>query len=181
MKIFYIVFVLIAIGLIIYFIFGVRNNQKSEIISKGGNMKIESSNFQNNNNLPDKYTCKGEGTAPELFWSDYPDNTQSFAIIMEDPDAPGGTFTHWVLYNIPGNITSIPEGSTTLIEATSAKNSGGKNDYYPPCPPSGSHRYTFKIYALSAGKIEGITQDNFYDKIKPYIIDQSEIIGQYGK
>lgn len=181
MKILYWMLALVIIGVVIYFVFVSKNKNSNEPSQKGGNMKIESSNFKNDSTIPVKYTCNGQGVAPELFWSGFPEDTKSFALILEDPDAPGGTFIHWVLYNIPSSVTSIPEGSTTVLEASSAKNSGGKTDYYPPCPPSGTHHYVFKIYALNTEKIEGITQDNFNEKIKSYIIAEASITGFVGK
>ena len=181
MKIVYLILIILVIGILLYFLVASKNNNYKKLSPKGVNMKIESSSFQDSGAIPDKFTCKGKGVAPELFWSNFPEGTKSFALIAEDPDAPGGTFIHWVLYNIPSGVTSIPEGSTTILEASSAKNSGGKTDYYPPCPPSGKHRYIFKIFALSTEKIDGITEDNFYEKIKPYILDHAEITGLYGK
>lgn len=149
--------------------------------ASGGKMKITSINFQNNGNLPQKYSCDGEGKSPELTWSDFSQNTKSFALIMEDPDAPSGTFVHFLVMNIPTNITFVKEGSLDIKNAKIIANSSGKNIYVPPCPPSGFHRYIFKIFALSTDMLDNVDKDNFYDQIKPYILDQAEIMAKYNR
>ena len=142
-------------------------------------MNLISSNFQNGQELPKKYSCDGEGVAPNLQWSGFPAETKSFALIFEDPDAPAGTFVHWLVVNIPTMITSAEEGGVDISEGTAITNDGGSTAYIPPCPPSGSHRYIFKVFALNIEKLDGITKDNFQEKIKPYIIDQAELMGRY--
>lgn len=100
--------------------------------------------------VPDKYTCDGENVSPALTWNGAPANTKSFAIIMDDPDAPMGTFVHWVLYNVPGTMTSLKEKSDfEKIKAKEGLTSFGEQGYNGPCPPEGGpHRYIFKIFAL---------------------------------
>jgi len=142
-------------------------------------MKLLSSNLSDSSDLPKEYTCDGKGTSPNFFWSDFPSETKSFAFIMEDPDAPAGTYIHWLAINMPLSITSIKEGFTTISEAEMISNTSGKVDYVPPCPPTGSHSYIFKVFALSIEKIDRVNKDNFYEKIKPYVLDQTEIRSKY--
>lgn len=140
-------------------------------------MKITCSSFKNQENLPVKYTCDGEGVIPELIWSDYSPETQSFALIVEDPDAPMGTYVHFLAIDIPINISS----SIAIPQTQIIPNTSGKTSYIPACPPSGSHRYIFKVFALNVEKIDGINKDNFYQKIKTYILDQSQITALYSR
>ena len=150
-------------------------------ITKEQTMKLVSKNFNEGEAFPEKFTCDGEKTAPNLSWSDFPAETKSFALIMEDPDAPSGTFVHWLMINIPAAISELPEGITSLAEATMIKNSSGQSDYVPPCPPTGAHRYIFKIFALKTEELDGVKINNFFDTIKPYIIDQATLGGKYGR
>lgn len=103
--------------------------------------------------LPDVYTCKGTGDSPPISWSGAPVGTKSLVLILEDPDAPAGTFTHWLLYNIPlesGELTQAQPRTKVLSNgAQQGESSSGERGYYPPCPPPGStHRYIFRMYAL---------------------------------
>jgi Raf kinase inhibitor-like YbhB/YbcL family protein len=103
--------------------------------------------------LPDVYTCKGAGESPEVSWSNIPAGAKSLVLIFEDPDAPAGTFTHWLVYNIPpvsGELSQgQPHGKVLSNEGQQGESSAGSRGYYPPCPPVGStHRYTFRVYAL---------------------------------
>ncbi|MFA4825841.1 MAG: YbhB/YbcL family Raf kinase inhibitor-like protein [Methanoregula sp.] len=103
--------------------------------------------------LPDIYSCKGAGESPPVSWDGIPAGTKSLVLILEDPDAPAGTFTHWLVYNIPPKTGSIPGGQTpqkVLADgAQQADTSAGSRGYYPPCPPIGTtHRYIFRLYAV---------------------------------
>jgi Raf kinase inhibitor-like YbhB/YbcL family protein len=108
-------------------------------------LTIKSPMFEANQKLPKKYTCEGDGVNPPLTIEDTPSQTKSLALIFEDPDAVSGTFDHWIMWNIPSSTVKIEENSAPGVEGL---NSGRRKGYYPPCPPSGSHRYIFKIYAL---------------------------------
>lgn len=142
-------------------------------------MKIISSNFIPNQQIPIKYTCDGEGLMPEISWSDFPPETKSFALVVEDPDAPMGTYVHLIAVNIPKEVIQLSEGDTIVPQAQMIPNTSGKTSYVPPCPPNGSHRYIFKIFALNIETIKGINKDNFYQKINPYILDSAELVGFY--
>ncbi|NCI45607.1 YbhB/YbcL family Raf kinase inhibitor-like protein [Sediminibacterium soli] len=110
-----------------------------------GLLHVESPAFENNGPMPEKYTCDGNNTNPAIRIHNLPEETACIAIIMEDPDAPGGIFDHWIEWNIPP--AGIAENTNPGI---SGRNSSGKTGYHGPCPPSGTHRYYFHVYALDA-------------------------------
>jgi len=128
--------------------------------------------------IPDKFTCKGEDINPKLMISEIPASAKTLALIMDDPDAPMGTWVHWVMWNIP--LGNINENSAP---GTQGVNSWGKNKYGGPCPPSGTHRYFFKVYALDTTlKLpEGSTKQELLQAMKSHIIAQAELIGLYSK
>jgi Raf kinase inhibitor-like YbhB/YbcL family protein len=112
-------------------------------------MTIASPAFENNSLIPSKYTCDGENMNPPLMFSNIPPKAKSIALVVTDPDAPGGTFTHWIIYNIPATTTKIDENSVPE-DSQEAQNSFGKKEYGGPCPPSGTHHYVFTLYALDS-------------------------------
>lgn len=142
-------------------------------------LNISSPEFSQGGNIPVDYTCEGSGKNPPVNIKDIPKETKSLVLIVEDPDAPGKTFDHWVVWNIPPQET-IKEDS---IPGEVGKNSKGENRYTGPCPPSGTHRYFFKVYALdtlleiknSAGKkiVEQALQN--------HILAYGELVGNYKK
>ena len=109
-------------------------------------MKLTSPAFENGGKIPEEYTCDGEGVSPPLLISDVPISTKSLALVMEDSDAPLGKFIHWVLWNIPPKTTTIKKGESVVYPQ--GKTSSWKQGYVGPCPPSGSHRYYFHLFAL---------------------------------
>ncbi len=118
--------------------------------------KIESSAFKEGGMIPSKYTCDSTDISPPLTWHNAPSETKSFVLICDDPDAPSGTWVHWVVYDIPGNVTEFPEGIFVKnLGAVEGINSWGssRRGYGGPCPPSGIHRYFFKLYALDVDKL----------------------------
>ena len=115
-------------------------------------MKLTSSAFSHQTAIPLRYTCDGENVSPPLEWSGVPitGNAGSLVLIMDDPDAPGGTWDHWVIFNLPPNLTALLEGVKQFPAGTKlGKNSWGRLDYGGPCPPDKQHRYFFKLFALS--------------------------------
>jgi len=141
-------------------------------------MIIKSPAFDNNAKIPVKFTCNGIGVNPELDISGIPAGTKTLALIVEDPDAPHGTFVHWVVWNIPpGNIA---ENSVPGIEGV---NSANKKGYFPPCPPSGSHRYVFKVYALdvSLDLSPGAAKADLEKAMKWHVLAEGHLIGIYSK
>jgi len=157
---------------------------------KGATMSIQvtSSAFREGETIPTKYTCDGEDVSPPLRWSGLPSNTKSVAIVMEDPDAPSGTFTHWVIYDIPGNVSELPEGvparDTVLGAAKQGINSFNRLGYRGPCPPRGStHRYFFHVYALDAelGLGPGVAKSQVMSSLQGHILAEGQLMGRYGR
>lgn len=151
-------------------------------------MKLDSTVFGHNDSIPAKYTCVGDkgikNISPPLQWSDIPPGTQSLALIMDDPDAPGGTFDHWIVFNIPPSTTGFTENLKSLPEgAKTGKNSWGKNEYGGPCPPDKEHRYIFKLYALNIilDLPAGSSKAAVLDAMKGHIKAEVELIGKYDK
>lgn len=144
-----------------------------------GEMKLTSPEFEHNGFIPGKFTCQGDDVNPELIIEGLPNGAKSLALIVDDPDAPMGTWVHWVVYNIP--VISRIEGNS--IPGTQGGNDFGRKNYGGPCPPSGTHRYFFKIYALDAqlNLPEGISKQGLEEAIQGHILDKAELIGLYKK
>jgi len=145
-----------------------------------GNMKLFSSAFENNQSIPSKYTCDGQDINPPLEISGVPENAQSLVLIIDDPDAPMGTWDHWLVWNINHSLTSIGENSVPK-GAVQGKNSFGKQAYGGPCPPSGVHHYHFKLYALDTKfELDSSSEKRALEfAIQDHILDQTELIGLY--
>ena len=143
-------------------------------------MKVTSV-FNENEAIPSEYTCDGEDKAPELKIEDVPENTKSLALIMDDPDAPVGTWDHWIVFNIPPDTKVITKG--TEPKGTAGKNSWGKTGYGGPCPPSGTHRYFFKLYALDTTLDieEGSDKKDLEKAMQDHTIEKAELMGTYRK
>ncbi len=141
-------------------------------------LTIKSSAFEAHQKIPKKYTCEGDGVNPPLTVEDIPEKTESLALICEDPDAVSGTFDHWIMWNIPASTNCIEENSAPGVEGL---NSGRRSGYYPPCPPSGSHRYFFKIYALDQTlNLPVSTKKAALQKaLQGHILAEGELIGMY--
>jgi hypothetical protein len=148
-------------------------------------LALKSTAFGTGEFIPRKYTCDGSDISPPLEWSDAPEDTRSFALIVDDPDAPGGTWVHWVLYNIPGNASSLAENSAPdprLADGSmNGRNSWGKLGYGGPCPPSGTHRYFFRLYALDTvlNLSSGASKEQLLSAMKGHILAQAELMGKY--
>lgn len=144
-------------------------------------MKIVSSAFKNGQTIPSQYTCMGKNVSPPLAISDVPPGTKSLALIMDDPDAPGGTFDHWVAWNIAADTKNLPEG----VKLTNQGMNGfQKKGYGGPCPPPGKpHRYFFKLYALdiSVDKTGGIKKSELEEAMKGHILATAELMGLFQK
>ncbi|RMD57906.1 YbhB/YbcL family Raf kinase inhibitor-like protein [Candidatus Woesearchaeota archaeon] len=139
-------------------------------------MKLTSKAFKDGEPIPEKYTCEGDDSFPPLEISDVPENTESFALIVDDPDAPMGTWDHLVCWNIPKE-TRIIESPKGIL----GKNSWGRTDWGGPCPPSGTHRYYFKLYALDSALNlpEGSEKSELLEAMKGHIIEKAELVGKY--
>jgi len=139
-------------------------------------MQLQSNDFNHQGDIPARFTCDGEDVSPYLNWSDVPEKTKSFALSCMDPDAPTGNWIHWLIVNIPADVNEIAQGQTVGQEIA---NDFGKEAYGGPCPPSGQHRYFFTVYALDVETLEGVTKENFVEKLKEHTIDSAELIGLY--
>ena len=153
---------------------------------KATGLALSSSVFKEGGTIPAKYTCDGEGVSPPLTWGEPPVGTQSFALIMEDLDAPAGVFTHWVLFNVPQDSRGLPEGVPTQAQLSSGALQG-RNDfqgigYGSPCPPVGSpHRYRFTLYALDRQlELEAeASKRQVLDAMQGHILAQAQLVGTY--
>ncbi len=144
--------------------------------------------FAENAAIPRKHSCDGADLSPALNWSDVPAAAQSLALIADDPDAPVGTWTHWILWNIPAEVTGLPEGvpKVQVIEngALQGKNDFKRIGYGGPCPPPGKpHRYFFKLYALDAmlDVKGGASRKELEAAMKRHVLSQAEVMGRYGR
>jgi Raf kinase inhibitor-like YbhB/YbcL family protein len=146
------------------------------------NMKISSSAFQHGGSIPKAYTCDGGGKHPPIGISDVPTHAASLALVVNDPDAPRGSFTHWIIWNIPPKIGSIGEGETPA-GAVQGSSSAGTAQWVSPCPPSGTHRYVFTLYALDKALDlkEGSTKDELLSAMGGHILETAELMGRYGR
>lgn len=142
-------------------------------------MKL-SSVFEEGQRIPDKYTCKGEDISPPMIIEGVPEGAKSLVLIMDDPDAPNGNWDHWIVFNMMPSTELIEEGENV---GKGGKNSWGRDDYGGPCPPSGTHRYIFKLYALDIelSLEEGVSKQEVEAAIEGHIIDQANLMGVYSK
>jgi Raf kinase inhibitor-like YbhB/YbcL family protein len=149
--------------------------------AEGAKMKITSSAFQEGGNIPSKFTCDGSDTSPPLQITGVPSEAKSLVLIADDPDAPSGLFTHWLIWNIPPQTNSISEGSAP--KGVHGTNDFGKPDYKGPCPPPGTHRYSFKIYALDRElDLRGGAKRSQLDAaMKGHVVAQGELMGRYAR
>jgi len=145
--------------------------------TKETGMKLTCPEFMNNSNMPSKFTCEGRDVNPELLIEDVPEGTKSLALIVDDPDAPAKTWVHWVVYDMAAT-GRIAEDSVPGRQGT---NDSGGRDWSGPCPPSGTHRYYFKLYALDKmlGLGEGIDKKALEKAMGGHILDKAELIGLY--
>jgi len=151
-------------------------------------LELSSAAFARGEMIPKKFTCDGPDASPKLAWNDPPAKTSSFALIMDDPDAPVGTWVHWVLFDLPVETRELAEGVAKQEQlpngARQGRNDFGKIGYGGPCPPPGKpHRYFFKLHALDA-KLNlkaGATKSELERAMKGHILAQAELIGKYGR
>ena len=149
---------------------------------------ISSPSCQNGKDIPKTFTCDGEDVSPALSWTDPPSGSKSFALIADDPDAPRGTWTHWVLFDLPSATTSLPEGIPKIGEPPNGARQGvndfPKIGYGGPCPPPGKpHRYFFKLYALDnqLNLKPGASKQEVEQAMQNHILGKAELVGKYGR
>lgn len=152
-------------------------------------LQLTSDAFTNGQSIPAKYSCIGKNISPALAWNEPPAGIKSFALIVDDPDAPMGTWVHWVLFNIPAGTRSLQEALPVTGKNVDpnaiyvGKNSSGNTRYDGPCPPSGTHRYYFKLYALDTtiNLLPGATKEQVLKEMNGHILAQGELMGTFSK
>jgi Raf kinase inhibitor-like YbhB/YbcL family protein len=186
-----ILFVLIALATVIYVLRPIRGETFSsavELPPTNAGFILTSPDFKNGSPIPARFTCDGEDVPPTLTWGEPPIGTKSFALIMEDPDAPLGTWTHWIVYNIPVGERLVDDlyrphlqvNNTTIFFG---KNSWGKQTYGGPCPPSGIHHYVFQLYALDEvlTLADKASKAELQAAIQGHVVGYAELTGTYTK
>jgi Raf kinase inhibitor-like YbhB/YbcL family protein len=144
-------------------------------------LKLTSTAFTANQAIPSQYTCDGTAISPPVAWSAVPGNTRSVALLVEDPDAPDGTFTHWLITGIQPQTTSLAAGAALPQGAVAARNGKGDTGYTGPCPPSGRHRYVFHVYALETTIPSPVTKEDFLASVTGHVLAEGQLIGTYQK
>ena len=144
-------------------------------------LSLTSPVFEEGLAIPSQYTCQGEDFSPALNWGEPPAGTQSFALIMDDPDAPLGTWVHWVLYDLPGEARGLEEAASG--DGVPGVNSSKNEGYNGPCPPSGEHRYFFKLYALDTvlDAEPGLDKEALLDLMEGHVLAEGRLMGVYAK
>lgn len=151
------------------------------------NIIVKSNSFSDGGMIPAKYTCDGANISPQLSWDNAPKGTKSFVLICEDPDAPMGTFTHWILYDIPADVhellENLPKDKILPNGAKQGIADFKKIGYGGPCPPNGTHRYYFKLYALDTllNLEPGLKKEDILKAMNGYILAQGQIMGKYAR
>lgn len=153
-------------------------------------MRLTSDAFEDGGTIPRRYTCDGEDVSPALAWQGAPDGTESFALVVHDPDAPRGDWVHWVIYDLPGQLAGLPEHVGTarplddLGQAAQGENDFGRIGWGGPCPPPGKpHRYVFTLYALDArlGLESGAGREEVEDAAQDHALASARLTGTYGR
>ena len=150
-------------------------------------IELKSTAFDEGGMIPKLYTCDGRDVSPPLHWPGVPEGSKSLALIADDPDAPMGTWVHWVLFNLPADTTDLPEGVPADEELPDGARQGtsdfGRPGYGGPCPPSGSHRYFFKVYALDAllDLPASTTKEQLVHAMEGHVLARGELMGTYSR
>lgn len=149
--------------------------------------ELTSTAFKQGESIPVKYSCKGENISPSLVWGDPPEGTQSFVLVMDDPDAPGGTWIHWIVFNIPADVRELPENMPAGtkfgdVVALFGANSWGQANYGGPCPPSGTHHYFFRLYALDITlELKSGSRSKVLASLEGHTLAKTELMGLFSK
>jgi len=178
-KIWILAGVILLCVLIVSVWFFLGNTSKDIVDGEFGNMKISSPAFENEGTIPTEYTCDGTDIPPPLIFTNLPNNTKSFALVVDDPDA--NMWVHWLVWNIPSNSTDFSNGEN--IAFPQGKNDFGNQKYNGPCPPPGTHRYFFRLYALDTmlDLEPGATRAQLEAAMSGHIIENTQLIGTYSK
>jgi Raf kinase inhibitor-like YbhB/YbcL family protein len=153
------------------------------IASHAGSLVLKSPAFKNGDNIPAQFSCDGANVSPPLYWQNPPENTVSFALIVNDVDATTGDWVHWIIFNIPAKVWLLPEAAGLPEGAISGRNSWNETGYRGPCPPNGRHHYFFRLYALDNFLNWGseATKQDLINVMQDHILDTSELLGTYSK
>lgn len=180
-------------GLAVLMVLALGSTVAAAGAKKKSTLRLQSKSFENGKDIPEKYTCHGQNVSPELNWKGAPPKTKCFALIIEDPDAPTMNFTHWVVFNIPliadpatngfELVEGFPRDAKTDKGIIQGANDFQKIGYDGPCPPSGTHRYYFKLYALDSFLPlgGGSLKSQVVKAMKGHVLAQTQIMGQFGK
>jgi Raf kinase inhibitor-like YbhB/YbcL family protein len=146
-----------------------------------GTLTVTSTAFKEGGMIPGKYTCDDRDLSPQIAWSGVPAGAKSIALICDDPDAPAGTWVHWVVFNIPATAKELAEGASMPAGAKQGINDFRKLPYGGPCPPGGTHRYFFKVYALDSALTlkEGATKGELLRAMEGHVLAQGQLMGKY--
>ncbi|MDX2088374.1 MAG: YbhB/YbcL family Raf kinase inhibitor-like protein [Kofleriaceae bacterium] len=142
-------------------------------------LSVTSSAFSANGEIPSEHTCDGAQLSPPLAWSTPPAGTKSIAVLVDDPDAPRGAFTHWIVTGLPATTTSLAAGAKLPSGAITGKNDFGATGWGGPCPPRGRHRYVFHVYALDIPLAKALTPAQFKSAIADHVLAAGELVGTY--
>ncbi len=172
---------IVVIASIVVFLLARR--QGAPTVKTEVNMQLTSSAFAAGSPIPVLYSCKGRDISPPLAWTDPPAGAKSFALIMDDPDAPRGTWDHWVLFNIPAEMRALAENAPVAAPMAVGRNSWGKSTYGGPCPPSGTHRYYFRLYALDTilSLSSKATKADVLAAMQGHTLGMAELMGVFSK
>jgi len=176
---------LLIVFVLLCFYLSKNQSHANTIGGKNMEIKMKSTAFEEGGMIPKKYTCDGLDISPPLTWTSVPNGTKSLALICDDPDAPMGTWVHWVLFNLPANIQELPEDIPPQKTLANGAKQGitdfRKIGYGGPCPPSGTHRYYFKLYTLDTEiNLEaGITKKQLLKAMEGHILAEGQLMGKY--
>jgi Raf kinase inhibitor-like YbhB/YbcL family protein len=174
-----------VVGLTFILFFYNFDYQNCSAMEGGRKMQISSPAFMEGGMMPPNYSCDGRDISPPLEWKDIPAGTKSLALISDDPDAPMGTWVHWVVYDIPANTTSLNEDVKPEKEFKNGMRQGNNNwpkiGYGGPCPPSGTHRYFFRLYALDRilDLKSGATKAQLLEAMQGHVLAEAQLMGKY--
>ncbi|MEJ2207884.1 MAG: YbhB/YbcL family Raf kinase inhibitor-like protein [Anaerolineae bacterium] len=150
--------------------------------------ELRSEAFEAGGSIPRTYSCQGQGVSPPLSWRGVPDEAASLALVVDDPDAPSGTFTHWLLYDMPPDLDSLPQGvpgeQRPASYGVQGQNGGGGIGYKGPCPPAGpAHHYHFRLYALDQelGLSPGAAKEEVLSALEGHVVAETELVARYAR
>ncbi len=156
------------------------------LLALAGAFTLTSPAFKDGRAIPARFTCRGADVAPPLAWGSPPGETRSFVLVVDDPDAPGGTFLHWLVYDIPPGLRQLGEDASHrgIAAARQGRNDFGRTGYGGPCPPSGTHRYSFRLKALDIGTVglkPGASREEVERKMQGHVVGEAVLTGTFAR